>query len=152
VTQPNEHRETARVLLRRTSGEVFLLLTHFDPEVGLPPRWITPGGGIESTESVRAAAIRELFEETGLRITDEMLGSQVGEFSGRWTWADGVNSHSYKDYIFELFVEDFTLDDSDWTTDEHRDILEHRWWTPEQLTNSKELFGPHGLVEFILNR
>jgi len=36
--QPGQHRETARILLTNPVGEVFLLLTHFDPEVGLPPR------------------------------------------------------------------------------------------------------------------
>ena len=48
--QPGQHRITARVILCKPNGEVFLLLTHFDPEVGLPPRWITPGGGIDPDE------------------------------------------------------------------------------------------------------
>ncbi|MFM2385072.1 MAG: hypothetical protein RL166_946, partial [Actinomycetota bacterium] len=55
MTQPGEHRRTARVLLRKRSGEVFLLLTHFDPEVGLPARWITPGGGIDQGETILEA-------------------------------------------------------------------------------------------------
>jgi 8-oxo-dGTP pyrophosphatase MutT (NUDIX family) len=55
--QPGQHRETARVLLTDPNNRVFLLKTHFDPEVQLPPRWITPGGGIDPGESVRKAAI-----------------------------------------------------------------------------------------------
>ena len=152
MTQPGEHRETARILLRNRYGEVFLLLTHFDPEVGLPPRWITPGGGIDPNESIRAAAIRELFEETGLSITDVELGRQVAELSGTWLWGDGVNHHSYKDYFFEVKVDDFSLNDSSWTNDERRDILQYRWWSTDELANSKELFGPHGLAQFLMSR
>lgn len=152
MTFPGEFRETARVLLRKPSGEVFLLLTHFDPEVGLPPRWITPGGGLEPNEPIRFAAVRELFEETGLEISDEQLGDQIGELSGIWLWGDGVNSHSYKDNFFEVTVSDFELDDSTWTSDERRDILKYRWWTLEELSSTTELVGPHGLVRFIMNR
>ncbi|NBW74144.1 MAG: DNA mismatch repair protein MutT, partial [Microbacteriaceae bacterium] len=38
-----KHRETARVLLYTPENKILLLKTHFDPEVGLPPRWLTPG-------------------------------------------------------------------------------------------------------------
>jgi hypothetical protein len=50
--QPGQHRETARVLLLDAQNRVFLLQTHFDPDVQLPPRWITPGGGIDPGETV----------------------------------------------------------------------------------------------------
>lgn len=152
MTRPGEHRKTARVLLKRRSGEVFLLLTHFDPEVGLPARWITPGGGIDSGESALDAAIRELFEETGLRVDAELLGDSIGELEGKWHWADGKNFHTYHDTFFEFIVDDFELDNSAWTEDEHRDVLEYRWWSQDQLQETAELIGPHGLVEFIMNR
>jgi 8-oxo-dGTP pyrophosphatase MutT (NUDIX family) len=82
--KPGQHRETARVLLRKPSGEIFLLLTHFDPEVGLPPRWLTPGGGIDEGETPLEAAIRELSEETGLIVSPELLEGPLWRFEGRW--------------------------------------------------------------------
>jgi 8-oxo-dGTP pyrophosphatase MutT (NUDIX family) len=60
MVSPGQHRPTARVVLHNPLGEVFMLLTHFDPEVGLPPRWLTPGGGIDDGESALDAAVREL--------------------------------------------------------------------------------------------
>ena len=152
MTKPFENRETARILLRKPSGDVFLLLTHFDPEVGLPPRWITPGGGIDAGESVLEAAVRELREETGILVSPEDLGNPIGVLSGKWIWSDGETWHTYRDTFFELIVEDFYLDDSQWTDDERRDVLEYRWWSLSELQNTEELIGPHGLIEFIMNR
>jgi 8-oxo-dGTP pyrophosphatase MutT (NUDIX family) len=147
--QPGQHRETARVLLLDGQGRVFLLQTHFDPEVQLPPRWITPGGGIDPGETPRQAAKRELFEETGLSVSEDDLGEQIWRQEGVWHWGDHVNSHSYVDYFFALKVESFELNDSAWTDDERRDILQTRWFAIEELVASDESVGPHGLVDFL---
>jgi 8-oxo-dGTP pyrophosphatase MutT (NUDIX family) len=145
---PGQHRPTARVILHNARGEVFMLLTHFDPEVGLPPRWLTPGGGIDEGESVIQAALRELAEETGLSVSAEELQGPVWQATGRWDWSDG-NFHTYTDTFFQLKVEGLSLDDSGWTKDEHRDVVEYRWWNPQDLLESGESVAPHGLVEFL---
>ena len=147
--QPGQHRETARVLLLDAENRIFLLKTHFDPEVQLPPRWITPGGGIDHGEGIQQAAIRELAEETGIRATPEQIGELIWQTEGQWLWGDQINFHSYIDYFFQLKVEGFELDDSAWTDDERRDVLEYRWWKLSDLIDSGELVGPSGLVEFL---
>ena len=149
--QPGQHRETARILLTNPAGEIFLLLTHFDPEVGLPPRWITPGGGIDEGETPIEAAVRELREETGILVSQEALGEKLGQITGRWDWGDGVNQHTYTDHFFKLQVEEFNLDDSGWTEDERRDVLEYRWWSLTELIETGEQIAPHGLAELIRN-
>jgi 8-oxo-dGTP pyrophosphatase MutT (NUDIX family) len=147
--QPGQHRETARVILCKPNSEVFLLKTHFDPEVGLPPRWITPGGGIDKGESVIQAALRELAEETGLEVSPEALGELIWVTEGRWDWADGQNHHTFVDHFYLLQIQDFALDISGWTADEHRDVVEHRWWNLDDLKQSGESVSPPGLVDFL---
>ena len=147
-----KHRETARIMLVDDENRIFMLKTHFDPEVGLPPRWLTPGGGIEAGESTLQAAVRELREETGLIVDPEVLGEPVLVTSGRWDWADGLNFHTYKDTIYELRVSNFQPDTSGFTQDELRDILEYRWWTVEELLASDEEIAPHELRQWLAAR
>lgn len=144
-----KHRETARVMLIDEQNRIFLLKTHFDPEVGLPPRWLTPGGGMDEGETTLQTAVRELLEETGLNIDPEVLGDPVLVASGRWDWADGLSYHTYKDTIYEYRVSNFQPDTSGFTQDEHRDILEFRWWTIEELLASEEALAPHDLREWL---
>jgi hypothetical protein len=37
-----------------------------------------------------------------------------------------------------------------WTPEEHRDILDVRWWNPSDLKESGERVGPPGLVELLV--
>jgi 8-oxo-dGTP pyrophosphatase MutT (NUDIX family) len=147
-----KHRATARVLLINQQNQIFMLKTHFDPEVGLPPRWLVPGGGIDEGENILTAAIRELYEETGLVVRPETLGEPVLEASGRWDWADGLNYHTYADTIYVLKVQDFELDTSGFTQDELRDVVEYRWWNLSDLFASEELVAPHELIGWLKTR
>lgn len=68
------HREAARVLLFDGEGRVLLAKGHDEDQ---PERswWFTIGGGIEAGEEPREAAVREVYEETGLRLdVDDLLG------------------------------------------------------------------------------
>lgn len=144
-----KHRETARAFVVNPRGELLLMLTHWDPGTGLPPRWLTPGGGIDAGESIAEAAVREIFEETGHRVTEEQLGDLEVSLPVRIDWADGRYETGFAHFYRLLVSDDFKVDNSHWTKDEHRDVIEWRWWNVTELIEKGERLGPPGLAEYL---
>jgi len=54
-----------RVCLLIIDNEKILLIPHYHTDVG-SVQWVVPGGMLEFGESMETAAVREIFEETGL--------------------------------------------------------------------------------------
>lgn len=144
-----KHRETARVFLTSADGRMLLIFTHWDPGTGLPPRWLTPGGGIDPGETILEAAVRELREETGLSVHPEALGEKQLELPFELRWAGGELETGVAHFYRLQIAEPFELDNSAWMPDEHRDIIEYRWWKLAELFESDELVGPPGLREYL---
>lgn len=86
-------RPSARVLLLDADDRVFMFRIH-DPSATQGPNpitadfWLLPGGGVEPGETYEQAALREVFEETGLTdvelgpclwTQDKIVGSPTGE-------------------------------------------------------------------------
>ena len=49
------------------------LLVRMNPRTGWTPNWTTPGGGDEPGETPRRTVIREIAEETGVKVRDLRL-------------------------------------------------------------------------------
>ncbi|MEI5674114.1 MULTISPECIES: NUDIX hydrolase [unclassified Nocardioides] len=81
------HRTCARVLPVNASGQV-LLLHGWDPKAPKSPYWFTVGGGLEEGETLTAAAVREMLEETGQRITEAELSAPLGTEDVAFDWGD----------------------------------------------------------------
>lgn len=138
-------REAARVLLVDPERRVLLLRGH-DPggdEQG--EWWITPGGGIEPGEDARAAAIREVLEETGLRLTG--LEGPIARRTSVFPY-DGRLLEQH-DRFFLARVPAFEPDRSGWTEVERRALGEHRWWSVEALRETAETVYPEGLADLL---
>lgn len=144
------HRATARVVLVNRAGECLLFHTHYDPRLQLPPRWITPGGAIDPGESVIDAAVRELREETGMVVDAGRLGDPIAEITGAWEWGDGENYHTYDDHFFALAVDQFEIDTAGWTDEERTVVIEHRWWSLDELRAADPIVGPPDLLNVLV--
>lgn len=136
-------RATARVLLVDEADRLLLMLTEWPAEVDRPARWITPGGGVDPGESVRDAAIRELWEETGLRIPDPGAVVHVDEF--RVDRTDGHVDVGHATYFLHRTTA-FEPSRDGWTPEEHIDVLEARWWTLDELAATTEPVQPADLA------
>lgn len=138
-------RRAARVLVVSTENTV-LLLRGGDP--GRPDAgtwWFTPGGGLEEGETPEQAARRELAEETGLERHD--FGAVVLQRTIEFEF-DGVVYEQSEDY-FVVRAEQFSLDTSRWSPIEVATVVEHRWWSLEELRTTQEQVYPEGLPELL---
>jgi 8-oxo-dGTP pyrophosphatase MutT (NUDIX family) len=139
-------RRAARVLLVDAAGRT-LLLHGGDPARPGQRWWFTPGGGLRDGETPAEGAARELFEETGLRISPSDLGEpiwrQVTEFS-----YDGRQYRQDQDFYL-LRVPEWQVDTAGMEADEQETITEHRWWSAAELEASDEQIFPEDIAALL---
>lgn len=138
-------RQAARVLVVDELGCLLLLRGHDPSRPGTGSWWFTPGGGLEPGEDARAAALRELREETGLVV--EHLGEVVHrrrtsfEFDGRL--------FDQQEVFFAVRTPRFTPVPDAWTDVEHRSITGFRWWSAAELEAASEPVYPAYLADLL---
>lgn len=145
------HRRATRALVIDPQGNFLLFLSHFDPGSGLEPRWVFPGGGLEGEETPHQGILRELLEETGRSFRPEQvldLGITI-----KHSMEDRRKHDTGEAYFFELHVsESFEPSKEFWTPEEHRDTVQHRWWSMPEVIAEKPWIGPDGAIDFLLER
>ena len=118
-------------------------------EAGEERWWFTPGGGVHRGETLRGAAVRELFEETGFACTEAGLGPVVATSSSLWLAKKEeklfLGAHSF----FFLRVSHATLNTDGQEDLERSMITGHRWWSVPELRAATEVIAPLGLADLL---
>ncbi|MGE3267802.1 MAG: NUDIX hydrolase [Chloroflexota bacterium] len=137
------YRPTSRLIVMDPLDRLLLLRIE-DARLPVLKFWITPGGGVEQGESFEEGAIRELWEETGIRAP---LGPCVWtrrrlvQFDGR------PYDFDERFYIVRVDTEEVNQDNC---TEEERTVLtEHRWWSHAELLETSDILAPRKLATLI---
>ncbi len=143
-------RRGARVLLLDDADRILLARGH---DVDQPERswWFTVGGGVDPGESDRDAALREVHEETGIRLDP---GALVGPVYTRSAIFDFYRQHCRQDEVLYLARTDGTtargeLSRDGWTDVEHDVVDEMRWWSLDDLRGVRIEVFPESLADLV---
>jgi 8-oxo-dGTP pyrophosphatase MutT (NUDIX family) len=135
-------RRAGRALLIDYGGRV-LLFEGFDPARPGERFWFTPGGGVEPGESTLGAAVRELAEETGLRLPVEQLVGPVWRREVLVTLGGERVAEEEEFFVARAQLE--VVDTSGFTQLEVDTVLGYRWWTEDELRRTDAVIFPRDL-------
>ncbi|MDQ3404554.1 MAG: NUDIX domain-containing protein [Actinomycetota bacterium] len=140
-------RPSARVVLLDAGGRVLLFHGH-DPGRAEDTFWFTAGGGVEPGEELRVAAVRELREETGVDLAPAVLVGPV--WRRRVVFSFEGRTYDGEEWFFVTSLpEGARVDTTGFTDLEARTIVEHRWWSAEELQTTTDTIYPVQLGELL---
>lgn len=139
-------RRAARVLLV-DGAERVLMFNGFDPAHPAHRYWFTVGGGLAAGEPAAVGAVRELAEETGLRLAPDALGEPVWREVTEFPF-DGRTYRQEQDF-FLVRVGEWQVDTEGFNEVEQGSIDGYRWWAIEELERTDELIYPVELPELL---
>jgi 8-oxo-dGTP pyrophosphatase MutT (NUDIX family) len=141
-------RTSVRVVLLDARGSVLLFHTidPYMPELG--EWWELPGGGMDPGETYQQTAVREVHEETGIRLTQNQVAEPTWFRDTTYvrrhirTWQHEVVVRVQLDGVEPLVVREGQ------TAQELEEYIGYRWWSAWQIRSAQGTrFFPSRLPE-----
>lgn len=139
-------RKSSRAILLNKQNQIFLFRYTFDFFAEKESIWITPGGALEEGESFEEALKRELYEELGVEIKEQVpfvfYRTPLYELENRKT----VQS---EERFYLVYCDDVEFSYTGWTESENKRMTAGKWWSVEEIRQSKEKFFSEDVVEIL---
>ena len=137
-------RPSARLLVVDHAGSILLFrFVHSRGALAGEDYWATPGGGVADGETFKQAAIRELEEETGIRVED--IGPAIGRREVVLQLPDGEFIMVDERY-FLVKAENTGLSRDGWTAEV---MADHKWWSRDELAKTSSTIWPDNLLAML---
>lgn len=146
---PVVERDVVRVVVRDLAGRILLFHTQDPTYPELGSWWELPGGGLEPGESHVDAAVRELMEETGIRIDRARVGAPTWGRDATYRYRGERRLQHERILTAWLHVPGPAVDGSGRVGFEDEDYFGYRWWPVDELVGSGERFYPGRLPELL---
>lgn len=125
----------ASVIVLRDSPLEVLMIKRHEKSSFVPNAWVFPGGGVDpadgepgTLEAVRNAAIREVFEETAIRLEGELV------LTSRWITPAGLPKRFDTWFFLAIVPRDVAI------TLQAAEAVDHAWIAPKDaLARRREL-------------
>lgn len=139
-------RVAARLLIFDEQSRL-LLLAGVDPNNREKSFWFAPGGGVEASETLQQAAVREAHEETGAVLDPADVRGPVYEEHVEYEFAGALMRQ--KNHFFVIRVPGFTPHQRNVSAQEQEYLTAARWWEVQELHETTQQLYPVPLVQLI---
>ncbi|MGI3783613.1 MAG: NUDIX domain-containing protein, partial [Janthinobacterium lividum] len=136
-------RRAGRMLVIDPDGCVLLIRSRQAPDSSTV-NWVAPGGGVEQGETTAQAAVRELFEETGIVATVAADAQPVSSERAVFLVGDWHLDQTDDYYVWRV-DERAEPDRSRLTAVEQATVLDYAWWSACELSVGTERYWPADL-------
>jgi GrpB-like predicted nucleotidyltransferase (UPF0157 family)/ADP-ribose pyrophosphatase YjhB (NUDIX family) len=141
---PLPQRFAARVIAVDPADRVLLLLHRREDDA--KGTWITPGGAVDPGETIAEGVSRELFEETGIKLSALDAGTPVAFANGLWRAPSGLVDTV--NWFFFARVPGGDIDTSGHEPHEQIVLRESRWMTAAEIAALDSVL-PLGLPDLL---
>lgn len=141
-------RKSSRAIVLNKQNQIFLFRYTFDFFAEKTAIWITPGGALDEGENFEEALKRELFEELGIELSGSDSTPQIYYRTPLYELSNGETVRSEERfYLVRLDEKEFSY--ANWTESENKRMTAGKWWSVEEIRQSKEKFFSNDVVEIL---